>query len=62
MKLSFLYRFVLLAAAGGVLFQTGSVSCQKQIAQSFGTSFVEALAPALVELLTGALQNGTTGT
>lgn len=62
MKLSRLYRFILLATAGGMLLQTTNISCQKQIAQTFGTSFAEALGSALVTWLTGALQNGGTGT
>jgi hypothetical protein len=62
MKRSRLYRFVLLVAAGGALFQAGNVSCQKQIAQTFGTSFAEALAPALVDWLTTTLPTGASTT
>jgi hypothetical protein len=59
MKLSRLYRFVLLATAGGMLFQTANTSCTKQIFQTLGTSFAESLGPALVTVITSALQNGT---
>ena len=62
MRLSRLYRFLLLAAAGGMLFQTSTVSCQKQIAESFGVSFAEAFGTALAAIIAGAIQGGTTGT
>ncbi len=55
-----LWRFALLAMTGGIVFQTATPSCQKQVLQEFGTSFATALGPALVNIITAALQGGTT--
>ncbi len=53
------YRFILLATAGGMLFEATEVSCQKQMAQTFGTSFLNALGPALAQWITNALLGNT---
>jgi hypothetical protein len=60
MKRSRLWRFALLAMAGGMVFQTATPSCQKQVLQEFGTSFATALGPALVNIIVAALQGDTT--
>ncbi len=58
MNLRRLYRFVLLAAAGGMVFQTAT-SCS-QIMDTFATSAVPILTSTLTSAITDALQGGAT--
>jgi len=58
MNLRRLYRFVLLAAAGGMVFQTAT-SCS-QIMDTFATAAIPTLTSTLTSLITDTLQGGTT--
>ncbi len=59
MKLRRLYQFLLLAAAGGMVFQT-TASCQQQFIETFATTMVETLVSVIVSSLASGLSTGTT--
>ena len=59
MNLRRVYRFALLAAAGGMLFQTAT-SCTDQFLNAFATKAIPTLTSTLTSLVTDSLQGGTT--
>ncbi len=58
MRRSFWYRFVVLAAAGGTLFQA-TTSCADQLLSTVVTSLAPVLTSALTDAITNALLGGT---
>ncbi len=60
MKLSRMYRFLLLAIAGGALFQTTHTSCFHESLTTFGTTFAQEFATSLAALIATAFQAAVT--
>ncbi len=61
MRLHRLYRFLLLAATGGLVFQT-TTSCSTEIVNSLSTTLQEALVSALNSAVTAYLNQFLSGT
>ncbi len=58
MKLKRLFRFVLLLAAGGMVFQTSTVSC---CPNDFFNAFIAAATPALTSAIESSITSSLTG-
>ncbi len=61
MKLHRLYRFVLLAATGGMVFQT-TTSCSTQLVNSLGPAVQEAIISAVTSAINAYLNQFLYGT
>jgi hypothetical protein len=58
MRLNRVFRFVLLLAAGGMVFQATS-SCTSVFLETLATGFVQAAASAVTSSITDAVTSGT---
>ncbi len=54
-----MWRFAILAASGGVVFQTTTTSCTTQVVEALAATVAQLIATSISDLLLGSLQTGT---